>query len=347
MTRRLRRLAIATISTLVLGAGLAGSVGAASGPAAAATAKPLALTGYVLTGGAPSLIASEGTAFSDIGVDGCEVGRDGASISVDPAAREALRAAHAAGKPAELLVSNFDDRLSDFSPRIGARLLRGASHREAVAAALAAEVNGFGWDGITVDLEALAAADRAGLVDFLRLLRSRLPATATLDIDVPASTSTGGEAWAPFDVPAIAGIVNWVVVMAYDQHYEGGPPGPIAGLPWVRRAIAVTERQIPPSKFRLGVAGYGYLWRRGQPTRSLSDSQSRRLAGDRARWSPGGGEWHARLPGGGILWWSDRRSLNLRLRLARRAHLQGVALWRLGSSDPIGVRASLSGGRAG
>ena len=49
----------------------------------------------------------------------------------------------------------------------------------------------------------------------------------------------------------------------------------------------------------------------------------------------GPGEWTARLSDGTRMWWSDGRSYALRLEMATAAGLHGVALWRLGSADPL------------
>ena len=50
---------------------------------------------------------------------------------------------------------------------------------------------------------------------------------------------------------------------------------------------------------------------------------------------PWPGEWTARLSDGTRMWWSDGRSYALRLEMATAAGLHGVALWRLGSADPL------------
>jgi spore germination protein YaaH len=302
--------------------------------AVAGAASPVPLTGYALAGAGPGAIAPQAASLSDVSVAGAAVRRDGASVTIEGPARRTLAASRAAGLPATLLVSNFDDRLGDVSSRTAAVLLRSAPNREAVSAALAAEVASSGWSGVTVDLERLDAGDRAGLVAFLSALREQLPAGSRLEIDVPASAAGCGEL-APFDLSAIAANVDAVVLMAYDQHYEGGSPGPIAALPWVSRVLKVARCEVAAGDLRLGVAGYGYLWRRGHPTRSLSDAAARRLAGSRARWSAAAGEWHATLPRGGSLWWSDRRSIAARLGLAASEGLQGAALWRLGSADTL------------
>jgi spore germination protein len=311
---------------------------AVAAPTAHAAA-PFALTGYVEAGDARAL-PTAAAAYTDIGVDGATVRPDGAGLTIDPADRKALAAAHAAGRPASLLVSNFDGRIEDFSPAIAARLLRVPAHRAAVVGALAREVAAGGWDGVTVDLEALQPADRAGLTAFVQALRAAIPPPATLDLDLPAATSATGDDWRPFDVPALTATLDRVVVMAYDEHYSGGRPGPIAGLPWVRRVLATAQAAIPAQKLRMGLAGFGYRWRPGKPDVDLTDAQARRLAGARARWSAQQGEWHATLRDGSRLWWSDGRSVQLRLALFDAAGVSGGAVWRIGSLDRLGTAAA-------
>lgn len=299
---------------------------------APAGASAFSVTGYALD---PTAITAARGTVSDVGVVGATITPAGDSVVLGADGRAALAAARATGARASLLVSNYDERSGDFSPAIARRLLRSPPHRERVAAALAGEVAAAGWDGLTLDLESLAAADRAGLVAFTTRVRAALPAGATLDIDVPAVVRAADGEWAPFDMAALASIVDHVVVMAYDQHYSGSAAGPIAGKPWVKRVLRTALAAVPAQRLRLGVAGYGYRWRRGQPTVSVSVGRARQLAGPRARWSAQQGEWHARLPGGSVLWWSSARSISQRRSLARAAGLDGIALWRLGLSDRL------------
>ena len=57
--------------------------------------------------------------------------------------------------------------------------------------------------------------------------------------------------------------------------------------------------------------------------------------GAKAHFKKGPGEWTARLSDGTRMWWSDGRSYALRLEMATSAGLHGLALWRLGSADPL------------
>ncbi|MEN0015427.1 MAG: glycosyl hydrolase family 18 protein [Solirubrobacteraceae bacterium] len=314
-------------------------------PALAATAASLALassahafgvTGYVLVGQGhdAKVIARAAGSVTDYGIDGATLAKDGGSFEVPATATAGLAAAHAAGKPASLLLSNYDDDLQDFSPKNASGLFNDPAHRAAVIAALQAQV-AAGWDGITLDLESLDPNDRDALTSFVTQLHAALPATATLDIDVPAGTDPTDPYLKPFDLPSLAAQVDHVSLMAYDQHYAGGPAGPVGGLPWFRSVVAAATAQIPAGQLRVGVAGYGYRWRKGKPTVTVSVKQARKLAGKRAHWNAKQGEWNATLPNHTTLWWSDRRSVAARRAIAVAAGAQGIAEWELTSADPL------------
>lgn len=128
--------------------------------------------------------------------------------------------------------------------------------------------------------------------------------------------------------------------MAYDEHYQGGAPGPIAGCRWVRASLEVALRSVPPGRLELGEAGYGYRWFPGRlgATAQVSDRQARSLAaahGVRPRWISSACEWRAVLPDHSIIWWSDRRAQQLDTALAHARKLAGVAVWALDLSDPL------------
>lgn len=53
-----------------------------------------------------------------------------------------------------------------------------------------------------------------------------------------------------------------------------------------------------------------------------------------ATWHPRAGEWSARVAKGTV-WWSDHRSYVRRVALADDLGEQGVAIWQLGSADPL------------
>jgi spore germination protein YaaH len=328
-TRRQRRYLVAAVVVAVV----------AWWPAAPRAEAGLPILGFQSEDSPASLIAADAPGLGSVGVDGLNLtGAPGAVSRPTVADRRQLAAARHAGLPAVLLVGNYSDRLGDFSEPLAWRTLRSPQAIASLARTLGADVRAAGWDGISVDLESLRKRDREGLAAFLADLRSRLPADDSLTVCVSNETSARAYEAGGYDLRRIEGSVDQVVLMAYDQH---GPwertPGPVAADHWVRAGLRTLMRTIPAREIDLGVAGYGYVWRRSGAAQ-VSDARARWLvhhAHAHARWIPSVGEWTARLPDGAVLWWSDHRSLGLRTTLAASHGLHGVAVWSLGLSDPI------------
>lgn len=330
-------LAGALLSAVLVGGGLT-SCQAVTAPG------PTAATGHQVVGYAEAgstttaqLAASRGV-LTTVGVDGVNVTSDGAGLT--PVSRESLallRAAHAQKKKAELLVGNFDGTLGDFSPTIGDRLLGSPTHITTVVNTLASEVKAHGWDGVTVDLESLSARNPGGLTDFVAKLAGRLGADKSISICLMATTDGYGAEG--YDLKGLGKAADHVVLMGYDQH---GPTwtgaGPVGGQPWVAQTLAPLLNAIPAAKVQLGVAGYGYTWPKHGDGTQLSDADARAVVkknGAEAVWDATQLEWHATLPNGTVIWWSDAKTLALREAFAAKNHLGGVAVWSLGLSDPL------------
>ncbi len=307
-------------------------------PPALAADDPV-VTGWVL-GSSGGRVIETNAALDQVDVVGASLRPDGRSIT-SPGAdeRRLLALAHERGLRAELLLGNYSNRLGDFDPRAAHRLLSSATHIGRVARRVAGVVEAQGWDGVNVDLELVRRSDAAGLVLLLGRLQAELAPEETVSVDVSAATSLNRYRARGYDLAGLGEAADVVVLMTYD--FSGpawSPPGPIGPLDWQRRAAEAALAVIPAAKLDLGIAGYGYTWPRGRTGRSVTVRAARRLVeqdGARAVWRAEEGEWTARLSDGTVLWWSDARSYRLRLRLAGDLALHGVAVWRLGSADPI------------
>lgn len=325
--------------SLALVALVALAVAAAPAPATAMVPDGLEVTGWILQGGSNRLVERNADGITTLSVAAVALAPDGGGVTAPGRDHERLRkAAHRHGLAAELLVSNYSNRLGDFEPRRLHRLLANPKRIVRVARRLA----GFaaqGWDGINIDLERVRARDGDGLVTLAEQLGARLPDEKTVSIDVSAATSRRAYRDRGYRLARLAAAVDVIDLMTYDLH---GPtwsgPGPIGDLDWQRRALEALLAVVPPGQVQLGVAGYGYTWPREGTGRSVTVRQARRLverSGATAHWRPGPGEWTARLPDGTRMWWSDGRSYRRRVALAREYGVRGLAVWRLGSADPL------------
>lgn len=197
--------------------------------------------------------------------------------------------------------------------------------------------------GIQIDFENLAPSDRDAYTAFLKRLKGELkPLGLTLSVAVAAKTSDTTTGWGgATDYPAIGQVVDQVYIMAYDEHWAGGEPGPVASLPWVEKVVRYATGVIPAQKIILGVPFYGYEWTldpSGGPGKGKAFGSARMATrtadgGATVKWDPVAGEnvaTYKTAEGDRVAWWPDERSMEAKLKLAYQYNLKGVAPWRLG-----------------
>jgi len=200
-------------------------------------------------------------------------------------------------------------------------------------------VNNFGYDGVNIDFENLAPPDRALFSALMSNVYARLhPLGKLVTIAIPSKTSeTFGGFSGGFDYAAIAPSVDLAVIMAYDQHYSGGPAGPIADVAWVNDVISYAKSSIPPSKILLGLPFYGYNWaigRNGARSMAYNDIVATVFAtGTQIQMDPSS-QSPFFIYAGRIVWFENSSSLRTKVNLVNQHGLAGWAGWRLGQEDP-------------
>jgi cellulose synthase/poly-beta-1,6-N-acetylglucosamine synthase-like glycosyltransferase/peptidoglycan/xylan/chitin deacetylase (PgdA/CDA1 family)/spore germination protein YaaH len=199
-----------------------------------------------------------------------------------------------------------------------------------------------GFHGINVDFENLMPDDYIRLARWLRYLAGVLHArgllvTADIEANVPVST-----------MQQVAASCDFVVLMAYDQHYAGSQPGPIAALPWTREVLTKALKVVPPEKLVLGIGNYAYDWPDASPPAETLTFQEAILRAQENHpdeppqrvvdfdagslnptftYADDGGKLHE-------VWLLDAVTAANQWLLASRMGLRGGALWLLGSEDP-------------
>lgn len=216
------------------------------------------------------------------------------------------------------------------------------ARQQAVNAAVRLMEDGFA--GINLDLENVAPWDRARLSDFAARLAAALRAKGYLfTMAVPAKTwDDPNNGWsAAYDYAALGKAADLVVIMAYDEHWAGGPAGPVASLPWVEAVVRYATSTMPPDRLLLGLPAYGYDWPPGGSAMALSAPAAERLA---ARTGAAiGWDQSAQVPffrywdSAGLehaVYYENASSAAGKADLVLRKGLRGVAVWRLGLEDP-------------
>lgn len=187
--------------------------------------------------------------------------------------------------------------------------------------------------GAVFDFEQL---DRAGQFHYLQLLheaRSRFARhNWLLTVAVPVDQLR--------DLRAFADVADKLFVMAYDEHSNDGPPGPIASQQWWASSVAAAVRQIPHDKVIVTIGNYAYDWHDGggdpdnveEAWGDAGDNdappQWDRVSGNSTfGYQDENGHQHT-------VWMLDAASAFNQLTLLDRAGIREVAVWRLGAEDP-------------
>jgi spore germination protein YaaH len=201
-----------------------------------------------------------------------------------------------------------------------------------------------GYDGVDIDYEGLMKEDREAYSLFLTDLGKALhKEKKLLSVAIAAKTSEPGnwDSVIALDYKAIGKAADRVRIMAYDYHYSGGEPGPIAPLSWVRNILEFSTKEIPPQKIWLGIGAYGIDWGPGKD-RELTFNGATALDAKyqvEPQWDPDWSEtWFAYTEESTLsqrtVWFQESQSFQKRWEFCKKYKIGGVSIWRIGGEDP-------------
>ena len=151
-----------------------------------------------------------------------------------------------------LITDNFDATISH-------GVLSSSETREHVIKQILAYISLYNLDGINIDFENVPKSDGEYFVQFLRELTPmahQQGAVVSVDTFVP-------KPWTKhYNRNAVGEIVDYVIVMGYDEHYSGSSEsGSVASIGWSEEAITETLAEgVDKSKLILGVPFYTRVW---------------------------------------------------------------------------------------
>jgi spore germination protein YaaH len=125
-------------------------------------------------------------------------------------------------------------------------------------------------NGINLDIENVNVEDGPLVTQFVREATPLFhEAGLTVSMDITFISTSGN--WSVFyERDKLSKIVDYLMVMAYDEHWGSSPvAGSVASLPWVEQNIEKLLTVVPKEKLILGVPLYTRLWKE----QALSDGQ--------------------------------------------------------------------------
>lgn len=224
----------------------------------------------------------------------------------------------------------------------GHLMLMDAKARQATVATIVSLVQKNGYDGVVIDFELIPASTKNDLTLFIRSLSKALhPLGKTVGVTVFPHIHVVRSVSGAYDYRALGQAADKVILMAYDEHYNGSRPGPVASFVWVRSNVEYALQKMSPSKLLVGVAAYGYDWPAGS-TRAATVSTRKANGlisqyGATVHWSNRFQEpyFHYRVHGvRHAVWYENSYAFAEKLIDLKTRHVAGVALWRLHGETP-------------
>ncbi len=292
------------------------------------TGDPTALRSLHSSG---SQISSTSTFAHQVQADGTITAPYGVNLA-------ALEYAKELGIPNYMLIHNFHD--GTFTKGVLHQVLRDEEIRNKLIDEILVNINYYGYDGVEVDFEGIEGNDRAEFTRFLEDLKKNLVAeNLTLMIAVPAKTwDDPKNSWSGgYDYKAIGKIVDRVMIMSYDEHWSGGPAGPVSSLPWFKKVAAFADETIPKEKVLMGIPIYGYDWPESGKARALLPIAIEKLMqqyGGQIELDPiSSSPFYRYTDAKGVkhvVWFEDNDSISKKVQVVEQYGFKGIGLWRLG-----------------
>jgi hypothetical protein len=154
-------------------------------------------------------------------------------------------------------------------------LIEGSAVRQKLIGDIAEASAGF--DGVQIDFESVHPDDAKAFFSFLTSLKSAI-GSKILSVAVPARTRLIKDA---FDYEVLSGIADRLIIMAYDEHWKGSNPGPVASIEWCGKVAKYTRTVIPREKLVMGVPLYGRSWQNNNYSKEMNYSDVSKLRSSR------------------------------------------------------------------
>ncbi|MBO5180234.1 MAG: glycoside hydrolase [Clostridia bacterium] len=119
----------------------------------------------------------------------------------------------------------------------------------------------YDLEGVNVDIENLTSKDRDDFSDFVNILRDKLPKDKMLTVSVAANPYGVDTGWqGSYDYEKLGEYADYLFVMAYDEHSQGGMCGPVASIDFVENSIKYALEKVSKDKIVVGIPLYGRFW---------------------------------------------------------------------------------------
>lgn len=195
----------------------------------------------------------------------------------------------------------------------------------------------YGIDGLNIDFENI---DRTSGEHFIQFLRELSIQTRNNNLVLSVDNYVPTEYTAQYDRAAQGEIVDYLIIMGYDEHWSGSSEaGSVASIDYVEGGIERTVALVDPKKVINAVPFYTRIWATGAEVTSSAVGMDRAVSwmeekGITAVWDEATCQNYAEYQDvDGTLyqvWLEDAESIQTKLNIMEKYDIAGVAAWKLG-----------------
>lgn len=247
------------------------------------------------------------------------------------ASGEYVMQAHEKGLKVWGLVDNFSENMSTTT------VLSNTAARQNLENQLVTYALKAGLDGINVDFESLSEDVGIHFLQFLRELSIQYHENnLVLSVDNPVPEDFTSH----YDRAEQGKVVDYVIIMGYDEHYVGSDTGSVASLPWVEQGVKDTLAEVPAKRTILAIPFYTRLWKTTDggalTSEAIGMDQAQQAISDNGAetyWDKTTSQNYGTYEGDGAtyqIWLEDSKSIAEKVKLIPKYKLAGVAEWKLG-----------------
>ena len=238
--------------------------------------------------------------------------------------------AHEKGLQVWGLIDNFTQEVST------TETLSSTAARQNIISQLIQAAQDVGMDGINVDFESLSEDVGTHFLEFLRELSIECHKNnLVLSVDNPVPEDFTSH----YDRAEQGRVVDYVIIMGYDEHYVGSEAGSVASLPWVEQGIQDTLKEVPAKRVINAIPFYTRLWRTtgGNVTSEAigMDQAQQTIAENNVEtyWDKTTSQNYGKYDIDNStyqIWIEDAQSVAEKVKLVSKYDLAGVSAWKLG-----------------
>ena len=217
-----------------------------------------------------------------------------------------------------------------------ARNVADEPHRQNLIRSLTSFVEDNKFAGICVDFEEPPKAAQGNLLTFMQELHTTFAAKNLLVVQA-----------VPFDDPdwnykAYSAASDYLILMAYDQHWTGSDAGPVAAQDWYEQKLIARMHDLDASRTIIALGNYGYNWNDQNTNVDEVTFQEALITAHESSAAPKFDpatrnpyfEYDEEDNSHHKVWFLDAVTAYNQMRAASGYKPAGFGIWRLGSEDP-------------